>query len=81
MTYGSGINLITSLRIKTMMNTQVMATAGTLAVASPVWMPEFAPIWQGFIALLGAILLILMILNKYSEWQQRKKDLKDSRDE
>ena len=60
------------------MNSQTQIVAGTVALVNPLWMSWLTPLWQGFIAVLGAILLVLMILNKYTEWQQRKKDLKDA---
>lgn len=53
----------------------IQATAGTGALVNPVWITMLPVVWQAFVAFLGGILLIMMILNKWTEYQLHKKEL------
>lgn len=59
------------------MNTNFMSLAAITAISNPLWMSWLPFIWQFIIGGLGGILLVLMILNKYTEWKLNKKKLKE----
>ena len=44
------------------------ATVGTAGVSSPIWFDAVPPVWQGFIAVLGAIVLVL---TAWKLWEER----------
>jgi membrane protein implicated in regulation of membrane protease activity len=56
-------------------NDAVAATAGGAAILNPVWMEWLGPMWQGIIAILGALVLAAALWNKVLEIKKNKKDL------
>lgn len=61
------------------MKVAVPFSVGTSALASPVWLSWINPAWQGLLAILGLIVLILTIWSKVLEIKQRKKALRSDR--
>lgn len=53
----------------------VPATAGALGVTFPAWGNLVTSWWEGFIAILGAIVLVLTIWNKWLEIKQRRAEM------
>ncbi len=57
------------------MKTIAPLVLGSAGVTNSIWL-EYLPIaWQVLIAILGAIVLVLTIYNKWLEAKQRRKDL------
>ena len=59
------------------MNTNFMSLVGVTALSNPLWMALINPYLQFGVAILGAVLLIFMILIKYTEWKLNMKKLKE----
>ena len=53
------------------------ATVGSAGVTSPVWFDLVPPIWQGFIAVLGAVVLVVTGLKAWTEWRLAQRRLRD----